>query len=475
MKQIRSIIISATILSMGMAQEIAIHGVARDNAGAAISDGSHTFTFRLYDALTDGNEVWDEAKTLTVTNGVFETNLGSDSSMAGLNFYNDYWLSVQIGTNSELSPRTKLNATEYGIMAQLNSATNAFPSSGSTGIGTSTPDEELSVVGRVRGAYDANETEYTEIFHDGGHGHVNTVGDGNLDFRHEGNTRLSLTSNGDLGIGTQIPQEKLHINNGNIYFGEGGDQNGNGRITWSLNDNGSLYENGHWLGYKSGVDAWWMILQGHQSEGVRIRTAQDGDIMIVGGSDNDQTDIGKGVKVVGDLRLDGRFYHDENNTNNKKKDWTMIDFDNFDDNNEGWSGSSGNNNGRSNCGGSIYGGYNRAGSGSVLYKEITPPSGYRYIKVEMEVYMIDSWDDERFYGTLTGNVKRTTMTYKSESSHHSVGVNRCGNSYKDRSEAVMFTGEWDGSGSIRINVLTGLSGGWDDESIGIDNVAIYMR
>ena len=68
------------------------------------------------------------------------------------------------------------------------------------GIGTNSPDTKLSVIGKVRGAYQGNENEYTEIFHGGGNGFINTVGDGNLEFRHDNNTVMSLTDDGDLSL-----------------------------------------------------------------------------------------------------------------------------------------------------------------------------------------------------------------------------------------------------------------------------------
>ena len=82
---------------------------------------------------------------------------------------------------------------------------------GSLGIGTTSPDTKLSVIGKVRGAKSSSETEYVEIFHGGSHGYINTVGDGNLDFRHDGNTKMSLTSSGKLGIGTDNPEFDLHL------------------------------------------------------------------------------------------------------------------------------------------------------------------------------------------------------------------------------------------------------------------------
>jgi len=101
---------------------------------------------------------------------------------------------------------------------------------GRLGIGTTTPAQALHVRGRSRASFAGGLNEYVEIYHGGSHGFINTVGDGNLDFRHDGSTKMSLTSAGRLGIGTNAPTEALEVNGniklpdadpntGSIYFG----------------------------------------------------------------------------------------------------------------------------------------------------------------------------------------------------------------------------------------------------------------
>lgn len=71
---------------------------------------------------------------------------------------------------------------------------------GSVGIGTTTPDQELSVIGQIRAANEAGETNYTEIGHDATNAYVNSVGTGELEFRHDGNTKASIHENGNFEI-----------------------------------------------------------------------------------------------------------------------------------------------------------------------------------------------------------------------------------------------------------------------------------
>ena len=43
-------------------------------------------------------------------------------------------------------------------------------------------------------------TEYTEIGHRGSNGAINTVGDGDLDFRHDSINKMSLSDTGNLNV-----------------------------------------------------------------------------------------------------------------------------------------------------------------------------------------------------------------------------------------------------------------------------------
>lgn len=88
--------------------------------------------------------------------------------------------------------------------------------SGNVGIGTFTPPQRLSVIGTIRASYILNSAEFVEMTHGGTNGFINSVGDGDLDFRHDGVTLMSLTDNGKVVIGepTTPGNFKLYVDGG---------------------------------------------------------------------------------------------------------------------------------------------------------------------------------------------------------------------------------------------------------------------
>ena len=97
---------------------LSYQGIVTDAAGEIKPDGPYSFTFRLYDVSSGGTALWTESKTLTVKDGLFSTALGDQVVFpAALIFDQPYWLGIQVGSESELSPRIPLMSVGYSFTA----------------------------------------------------------------------------------------------------------------------------------------------------------------------------------------------------------------------------------------------------------------------------------------------------------------------------------------------------------------------
>jgi len=98
-------------------QLITYNGILKNSAGSFLT-GTYSMIFRLYTASTGGTASWTETQsTVSVSSGKFSVQLGSVSTLA-LAFSQDYWLSVQVGTDSEMSPRLRLTSAGYAYLAE---------------------------------------------------------------------------------------------------------------------------------------------------------------------------------------------------------------------------------------------------------------------------------------------------------------------------------------------------------------------
>lgn len=102
---------------------ISYQGTLTDSAGQPFS-GDIDMTFRLYDTPTNGTELWTEAHTGTnsmpVQDGLFHVLLGSLSPIPPTVWTNDQlYIGIQVGNESEMSPRERLGAVPYAMRANI--------------------------------------------------------------------------------------------------------------------------------------------------------------------------------------------------------------------------------------------------------------------------------------------------------------------------------------------------------------------
>ncbi|MBI4546650.1 MAG: hypothetical protein HY707_01615, partial [Ignavibacteriae bacterium] len=144
---------------------LSYQGVLTDTLGSPRPDGSYQFTFRLYESSTGGTLIWMEQKTLQVRRGLFYTTLGDLTTIPdAVRFDRPYWLSVQVASEPELSPRASLNSVGYSFSALRSdtaqfartasadtiwrvSGGNIYRLSGNVGIGITNPTATFEVGG----------------------------------------------------------------------------------------------------------------------------------------------------------------------------------------------------------------------------------------------------------------------------------------------------------------------------------------
>ncbi|HEX9656251.1 MAG TPA: hypothetical protein VGB89_04955, partial [Bacteroidota bacterium] len=117
MKLLASLFLGTLFFSVASAQvprTLSYQGLLTDSLGTPLPDGSYSITFRFYPTSSGGSASWQEGKLVQVLRGVFSTTLG-DAIPITLPFDMQYWLGVQVGSDPELSPRMKINASGYSI------------------------------------------------------------------------------------------------------------------------------------------------------------------------------------------------------------------------------------------------------------------------------------------------------------------------------------------------------------------------
>ena len=103
------------ILTIAVLPPVILHyqGFLATNTGAAVNE-TLSMTFKLYDALTDGEEVWSSTKDVVVTKGIYNVALGESVMLNDLDILNStYYLGVSIESNNEMTPRQSIAPSGY--------------------------------------------------------------------------------------------------------------------------------------------------------------------------------------------------------------------------------------------------------------------------------------------------------------------------------------------------------------------------
>jgi len=202
---------------------ISYQGVLTDSLGNPNPDGTYAMTFRLYGAGIGGSALWSETKSLQLKGGLFSTSLGDTNPFPGsLQFDAQYWLSVQVGSNPESSPRMALTSVPYSIVSEkadtariagsvaANSITNAsIAPNAVTSAKIQDGTLQLVDIGQ-NGAATGQVIKWNGSTWTAGN---DSGGSGGGYWQPNGNN--IYYSNGNVGIFTSTPQTRLDLQGGN--------------------------------------------------------------------------------------------------------------------------------------------------------------------------------------------------------------------------------------------------------------------
>jgi hypothetical protein len=81
-------------------------------------DGNYSMTFRLFSTQSGGSSIWSETQMVSVSGGLFNVLLGSDTALSASVFSGtSRWLEVEVG-GEMLSPRQRIVSVAYALQAQ---------------------------------------------------------------------------------------------------------------------------------------------------------------------------------------------------------------------------------------------------------------------------------------------------------------------------------------------------------------------
>jgi len=189
----------------GIPKMINYQGMLTQSDGKTpVTNGNYTILFSIYNISSGGSSLWSHTYNVAVTNGLFNAILGDSGAPINLPFDTTYWLGLKVGADAELSPRIRLTSVGYAYRAQKADTANVVvsaptgggwtdagtkvyltTSSDSVGIGTNTPKNKLDVEGGavIGDAYSGSSIAPT-------------------------NGLLVL---GNIGVGTPNPKAKLDV------------------------------------------------------------------------------------------------------------------------------------------------------------------------------------------------------------------------------------------------------------------------
>ena len=97
---------------------LSYQGRLTDSLGNPVPDGNYQLTLRLYTQETGGSPFWTEIDTVMVKKGLFSVLLGARNPITSIPDAGGVYLSLQVGTNPELTPRLRIVSSAYSFLSE---------------------------------------------------------------------------------------------------------------------------------------------------------------------------------------------------------------------------------------------------------------------------------------------------------------------------------------------------------------------
>ena len=100
--------------------QMRFQGFVTDQEGEPL-EGDFSVTFRIYDAATEGNVIWEQSLTASISNGMISELLGGENPLDANLFDGSapMWLGITIGDDPEMSPRQSISSIPYAARASI--------------------------------------------------------------------------------------------------------------------------------------------------------------------------------------------------------------------------------------------------------------------------------------------------------------------------------------------------------------------
>ncbi len=114
-------------------------GRLTDAGGNPVADGNYSIVFRIYDAASGGTSKWTETQSVSTAGGFFAVLLGTLSPLTDTIFTSaTRYLSVKVGTDPELTPRTRLLTVPFADRVSTVDGSSGGSISGNLNLNNST-------------------------------------------------------------------------------------------------------------------------------------------------------------------------------------------------------------------------------------------------------------------------------------------------------------------------------------------------